>query len=234
MRGLGNCRGKNTAAIGLGGDTRGDRSAPSRGRPQSGALAARHAAIADAVVQDAVLRAITHFQSYRGGCSEGLVPADRPQRRLQRDSAALCKSAEVPFDDSTDPDGRALDFPDPAPDPEGRLHGGTCNSSRRGPRFPSRTVPAFKPGSNTSSAFLQANAKASKQTAESAIGRKRSSGIGREQDGERCSRDAHKVCARCESRNFCTTFQRSVDQKLIRSQNAGANRARPVSAAPRP
>ena len=73
--------------------------------------------LAQDVVQDAVMRAITYVHSYRGGDAKAWF------LRIVRNAAysalaARRKAAEVPFDDGPDDEGPGLDLPDPAPDPE--------------------------------------------------------------------------------------------------------------------
>ena len=75
------------------------------------------AALAEDAVQDAVLRAITYFHSYRGGDAKAWF-LQIVRNATYNTMAARRKSAEVPFDDGADTDGAALDPPDPAPDPE--------------------------------------------------------------------------------------------------------------------
>lgn len=78
------------------------------------------AALAEDAIQDAVLRAITYFHSYRGGDAKAWF-LQIVRNVAYSTLAARRKSAEVPFDDGADADGAALDLPDPAPDPEAAL-----------------------------------------------------------------------------------------------------------------
>jgi RNA polymerase sigma-70 factor (ECF subfamily) len=78
------------------------------------------AARAEDVVQDAVLRAITYFHSYRGGDAKAWF-LQIVRNTAYSATAARRKSAEVPFDDSLDTEGPTLELPDPAPNPEATL-----------------------------------------------------------------------------------------------------------------
>ena len=78
------------------------------------------AALAEDTVQDAVLRAITYFHSYRGGDGKAWF-LQIVRNAAYSAIAARRKFAEVPFDDGTDTDGPALQLPDSAPDPETTL-----------------------------------------------------------------------------------------------------------------
>jgi RNA polymerase sigma factor (sigma-70 family) len=77
----------------------------------------RDPTLAQDVVQDAVVRAITYFHSYRGGDAKAWL------LQIVRNTAytalrARQKAGEVPLDDPRDDEGPGLDLPDPADDPE--------------------------------------------------------------------------------------------------------------------
>ena len=86
----------------------------------SAMLLVAHAAMAQDVVQDAVVRAITYIRSYRGGDAKAWF-LQIVRNTAYSAIAARRKAAEVPFDDPRDDEGPALDLPDPAPDPEAVL-----------------------------------------------------------------------------------------------------------------
>jgi RNA polymerase sigma-70 factor (ECF subfamily) len=77
-------------------------------------------ALAQDVVQDAVVRAIIYIRSYRGGDAKAWF-LQIVRNTAYTAVAARRKAAEVPFDDPRDDEGPALDLPDPAPDPEAVL-----------------------------------------------------------------------------------------------------------------
>lgn len=77
-------------------------------------------ALAEDVVQDAVVRAITYVRSYRGGDARAWF-LQIVRNTAYSAIAARRKAAEVPFDDPGDDEGPALDLPDPAPDAEAVL-----------------------------------------------------------------------------------------------------------------
>jgi RNA polymerase sigma-70 factor, ECF subfamily len=78
------------------------------------------AARAEDVVQDAVLRAIIYFHSYRGGDAKAWF-LQIVRNVAYSAGAARRKSAEVPFDDGLHADDHTLELPDPAPNPEAAL-----------------------------------------------------------------------------------------------------------------
>lgn len=75
------------------------------------------AGLAEDAVQDAVLRAITYFRSYRGGDPKAWF-LQIVRNAAYSTIAERRKSAEVRLDDGSDPGVPALELPDPAPDPE--------------------------------------------------------------------------------------------------------------------
>lgn len=75
---------------------------------------------AEDAVQDAVLRAITYFDSYRGGDPKAWF-LQIVRNTAYSASAARRTSAQVPFDNDADTEGPALELPDPEPNPEAAL-----------------------------------------------------------------------------------------------------------------
>lgn len=78
------------------------------------------AALAEDAVQDAVVRAITYFHSYRGGDAKAWF-LQIVRNAAYSAIATRQRSAELPFDHNADADDPALDLPDPAPGPEAAL-----------------------------------------------------------------------------------------------------------------
>lgn len=75
---------------------------------------------AEDAVQDAVLRAITYFRSFRG--DNGKAWFLQIVRNAAYSAIAARRTAgEVPFHDNPDDDGPGAALPDPAPDPEAAL-----------------------------------------------------------------------------------------------------------------
>jgi len=82
----------------------------------------RDASLAEDVVQDAVLRALSAFASYRGGDARAWLL--RIVRNRAYDALAARRGRDVRLDDSgpgTGDDPPALQVPDPADDPEAAL-----------------------------------------------------------------------------------------------------------------
>ena len=83
----------------------------------------RDASLAEDVVQDAVLRALGYFSSYRGGDARAWLL--RIVRNAAYGALAARRGREVRLDDGAGPgpadDSPALQVPDPADDPEAAL-----------------------------------------------------------------------------------------------------------------